>query len=586
MSTILPQATRRRAFRRIGTVLRAYWLRLTLALVLGLVTATAGLAGPWAVGRLVDELSTAPVLEPVLIYTGIVAAAGVVAAVGTWLGAVNLSRALEPAIAQLREETLSAGLALDSRTVERAGRGDLVSRIADDSREVSTAATTVMPLVVQSLFTVVVAAVGMAALDWRLGITGLVAIPLYWSTLHAYLPRSGPLYRQEREAFGVRTQRLLGGIGGATTLRAYGAEETELHRIDTASARARDISITVFRFLTWAFSRNNRAEAIVLVLLLSVGFLLVSADAVTVGAVSTAALIFHRLFGPIGVLVGMFDQVQSAGASLVRMVGLIETAETDLPIGESSPSAGVGICLRGVKHSYDGQRTVVSGVDLGIQPGEHVAVVGATGAGKSTVAQMVAGLLIPDRGVVLIGGVPVEEVAPAQLRSAVAMVSQEVHNFRGSVLDNVRIANPAADDSQVHAALAAVGADRWVARLADAGQTLIGDGGYRLSPVQDQMLALARLHLADPEFVVLDEATAEAGSGGAGALDAAAAAVLAGRGALIVAHRLSQAAAADRVIVMDHGRIIESGTHVELSTGSGPYSRLWDAWRGEGPVGG
>src|SRR5699024_9589237 len=189
--------------------------------------------------------------------------------------------------------------------------------------EVSEAATSVIPMLVRSGFTVIVSAIGLAAVDWRLGLVGLVALPMYWSTLRWYLPRSGPIYRAERAAFGTRASRLLGGICGHRTLHAYDAQDSDLGRITDASAHARDLGIGVFRFITRAFSRNNRAEVTVLALLLVVGFFLVEAGMITAGAVTTAALLFHRLFNPIGALVGMADQVQSAGASLVRMVGVI-----------------------------------------------------------------------------------------------------------------------------------------------------------------------------------------------------------------------------------------------------------------------
>lgn len=581
MSDTLARAGAGRSFRYLATALRPRWPLLTAVVTIGLITAIAGLAGPWVVGRLVDTLTAGSSFAPVARYAAVVLVAGAVAGLGTWAGAKLLASALEPAIAGLREHVLAAGLDIDTQTVEKAGRGDLVSRIADDSREISHAATTVVPLVVQSLFTVIVSAVGMMSVDWRLGIIGLVAVPLYWSTLRAYLPRSGPLYRREREAFGVRTQRLLGGVGGAATLRAFAAEDTELRRINDASARARDLSISVFRFLTWAFSRNNRAEAITLVLILCVGFLLVDSGELTAGAVSTAALIFHRLFGPIGTLVGMFDQVQSAAASLVRMVGVIDAVGSVGRPPRREPDPTAGIHLTAVTHRYDPDRAVVEDLDLLIHPGERVAMVGATGAGKSTVALIAAGLLTPTEGTVRVAGVPAPDLDPAQLRGVVAMVSQEVHCFRGSVLDNVRIARPTADDAEAAAALTAVGADRWLDALAEGAETVIGDGGHRLTPVQEQMVALARVELADPDFVILDEATAESGSGGAGDLDAAAEVVLRDRGALIIAHRLNQAAAADRVLVMGEGRIIESGTHEELRSGGGLYSRLWAAWRGE-----
>src|SRR5699024_9529998 len=419
MSTILASARPKHAFKIAFDQLKPYRLRLLGVLVLGLVTAICGLIGPWAVGVVVDKLLITPDFRQVLGYCLLIVVGGIIAALGTWWGNVLLAWVLEPAIANLRESVLDAALTLDSDTVERAGRGDLVSRVADDSREVSTAASSVIPMVIQAGFTVIVSAVAMTAVDWRLGLIGLIAIPLYWTTLRVYLPRSGPMYTQEREAFGVRTQRLLGAVKGASTFRAYHAEPAKRLRINQASGKARNIAIAVFRFVTWAVSRNNRAECITLIAILGMRFYRVTQDLVTVGAVSTAALIFHRLFGPIGIVVGMFADVQSAAASLTRMVGVIETAQSHSPGTASAPNEAT-LRLVDVSHAFDGL-TVIDGVNLEISAGEHLAVVGATGAGKSTLALIATGLLAPTSGTVLLNDSDIADIAPDQLRSAIAM---------------------------------------------------------------------------------------------------------------------------------------------------------------------
>ena len=609
----LPTASGRRVLTSVRPLLTQRVGLLALIAVSGLATAMAGLVGPWVVGGLVDDLRADASMRPVLAGVVWILGAGIVGGVGTWLGRWWMGSLAEPAVASLREDVLDSALAVDSAVVESGGRGDLVSRVAEDSRVVTEATSVVLPMFLQSLFVVVVSAAGMTAVDWRLGLVGLIAVPMYYLTLRWYLPRSGPIYREERIAFGVRSQRMLGGIGGAATLRAYEAEPVELERIDGASARARDLSIGVFRFITRAFSRNNRAEAVVLAALLITGFFLVEAGEMTAGGVATAALLFHRLFNPIGTLVAMFDQIQSAGASLSRMVGVIDlpgqklversgeegeagkdgaakndgAAKKDRAAdGEAEdrrapadpPGPGPALHLSGVGHEYEPGHPVLAGVDLRIDPGEVVAVVGATGAGKSTLAQIAAGTVPPSTGSVRLGADAVRCLPAAELRGRISMVSQEVHVFSGTLADNVRVPAPEATDEEVSAALAAVGARRWVQSLPERERTEVGDGGHRLTAMQEQMLALARIVLADPEVVILDEATAEAGSSGARELEIAAQAVLTGRGALVVAHRLSQAVSADRVLVMAHGRVVESGTHQELSQGEGVYARLWEAW--------
>ncbi len=313
-------------------------------------------------------------------------------------------------------------------------------------------------------------------------------------------------------------------------------------------------------------------------MVLCVGFLVMRDNATTVGAVTAAALYFLRLFGPIGGLLFTFDRFQSMGAALSRLVGIASLAPSAAPNANTVVKEGE-IAFLGVGHEYVAGKPVLHDVNLRIAAGERIALVGATGAGKTTVGAIAAGTLRPTAGTVLVDGTPCDPALSAA-NSRMFLVTQDAHAFAGTIRDFLTLVKPGATDEVVHRALTATFADRWVAALPDGLNTVIGDAGHQLTPDQVQHLALARIVIGDPWFVVMDEATAEAGSTGARVLERAAEEAMRGRTALVVAHRLTQARLADRILVMHDGGIIEEGTHDQLLALDGRYAELWRAWSG------
>lgn len=568
----LPVASTRETRAATWRLLRERRGRLAATSAVLLLAAVCGLATPALLGVLVDQVvEGAQTSDLVAVAAGLLGAGLATAALGM-VGRVMLATLCETALADLREDVLDSALALPVARVEAAGSGDVVSRVSGDVEAVSDAITGVLPAFTSAALTIALTLVGLGALDWRFALAAVVAVPLQAGALRWFLRRSGPVYRTVRVAEAERTEQVIETVTARRTVVSLGLGAAHEQLVADRSRRAIGLSLHATGLLARFYNQLNLAELVGLSCVLSVGWWLVGSGAASIGAATAAALFFYRLFDPIGTVLGQVDELQKAGAGLARLFGLTGSRATEQTTATTraalpDPGSGVVVVDR-VSFSY-GERQVLDEVSLTVHAGEQVAVVGASGAGKTTLAALVLGIHPPGSGRITVGG-----TWPPQPGTTV-LVSQQVHVFCGTLADDLRLADPTADDARLLTALDTVGAT-WAADL--GLDTPVGAGGHELTADQAQQLALARLVLADPVLAVLDEATAEAGSGASSVLDEAARAALEGRSAIVVAHRLSQAASADRVVVLDAGRVVEEGSHDDLVHAGGTYARLWQAW--------
>lgn len=546
-----------------------------LAIILLAAGSVANIYVPIFLGRIVDAVvgeAELSLLRLTIYLVGVAIAGGVLSAAGFYF----LSRITERVIANLREDMVGTALGLPTHRVEDAGSGDLVSRSTDDVAELSTAVTETIPVLTTSTFAIITTAAALVTLNWQFIAVVVCALPIYWLAAKMYLKVAPGRYASERAAMANRARRVLEAIHGRETVTAFALEKDMHERINEASEAVRDKAYrarrTMFSLQLWMAA----VEFTMLAAGLIVGFYVVRTGDLTVGAVTSAMLMLIRLRGPLMSLMRVLDTIQSGYASLSRIVGVvIDPPKPVSPSGAPEPEGRV--VMSDVSFSY-GNGWAVEDVSLSIGPGETVALVGASGAGKTTVAALLSGLRVPTSGDVRIDGVEVSQLSDAERVARLAMVSQDVHVFSGTLREDLSLANPAATDEEMLEALERVDA-RFMDNLIDGLDTVVGARGVQLEPVEAQQLALARILLLDPKVVVMDEATAEAGSVGAGHLEAAAEEVTKGRAALVVAHRLDQASQADQILVMDNGRIVEQGTHEQLLRLDGRYQKLWAAWQ-------
>ncbi|WP_415949480.1 ABC transporter ATP-binding protein [Streptomyces sp. KLOTTS4A1] len=580
--SLLPTATGARTFATVRGLLRQH-RGLTAVAVTVLVLGTGvGLLTAPLLGRIVDLVvarsGAGALTVPMLLLLAVALGRGVATAIGASL----VARLGETVLTDLRERFVGRALRLPLDRVERAGSGDLTSRVTADVTLIAKAVRQALPEFAAALLTIALTLVGLAVLDWRFLLAVLLAVPVHYLTVRWYIPRAATVYAGHRVAGGALQHQLLDSIGGVRTVRAFRLTTGHEQALEQRSKAAVSLALQGIRLVSGFFSRLNAGEFVGLTAVLATGFLLVENGSVSIGTATAAALYFHSLFNPINAALFLIDDAQSAGASLARLVGVSDLPAEPEREGTATPVDG-SVKISALSHAYVDGHPVLDGIDLEIRAGERVALVGASGAGKTTLAKLVAGVHEPTGGAIVLGGVDTRELGPAGVRRAVTLISQEVHVFAGPLAEDLRLARPGATDEELRAALARVEALDWVEGLPESLATVVGEGGHRLTVTQTQHLALARLVLKDPPMAILDEATADAGSAGARVLEQAAARALQGRTGLMVAHRLPQAASADRVVVLDRGRVVETGTHGELVAADGHYATLWAAWSDSRP---
>lgn len=574
-----PFRIRRAAVRLVRQDGRAF----AALLALNALASGAGLVAPWLLGRVIDEVRAgggAGTVDRLALTILVFALAQLLLA--RYAGLVG-HRFGERTLARVREQFADRALALPASVVERAGPGDLTTRGTVDVAAVGITLRDVGPDVliaaVQALF--ILGAV--FVLNPLLGACGVLGLLGIWFAVRWYLRRALTAYLAEGAANSALAEQLAATAAGARTVEALGLQQSRIdacHRAIEECLRTRTRTLFLRSVL---FPAVDISYVVPVAGVLLIGGVLHSHGAMSLGAVVASALYLRQLSQPLDTILQRVEQLQSSSASFARVEGI--GVVPHVPSVRSRTPADDRIAVTGVHYAYGGggdDADVLHGVDLTVRPGEHLAIVGPSGAGKTTLGRLLAGVDVPRTGSVTVGGVPVAGLTSDRLRRQVVLVTQEHHVFLGTIRDNLRIAAPSATDAELRAALAAVGAE-WAGELPDGLDTDLGAAGHRPDGAQAQQLALARVVLADPHTLILDEATALLDPRTARHTERALAAVLEGRTVIAIAHRLQTAHDADRVAVMEAGRITELGAHDDLVAADGAYAALWRSWHADRP---
>jgi len=568
-----------RILRRAARLLRPQARRMAVALALVVTWTITVLAGPYLVRIGIDHgikendrgaLNTA-------VYGYVVVAVVAYVAYRAWF--LLISRVGEEFLRDMRIGVFAHLQRLSMPYYDREKAGVIVSRMTSDIDSLAELVQLGLAMFVANGLLLVVSVGVLASVSWQLLLLCAIALPPVFLASIKFQRDSNDAYLDVRDNIGATLSHLQEGIAGVRVVQAFGREDVEVGRFRRGNRRLYDSHMRSVWISAWYMPVIELAGWGTTALALGVGGWWVHEGMVTVGTVAFFVLALANLFEPVQQLSQLFNTVQSAGAGLHKLFDVLDTP-VDVPERPGAidlPLRG-DIDVEGVSFGYEPDVPVLWDVSLHIPAGTRLALVGPTGAGKSTLAKLIARLYDPTSGAVRFGGVDLRDATVASLRQRVAVIPQEGFLFNGTIRDNVRLARDGATDDEVDAALRSVGAYDRFASLPDGVDTEVRERGSRLSAGEKQLVSLARAALANPAVLVLDEATSSLDPGTEALVEAAVDRLRQGRTVVVIAHRLSSAARADLVGVVVDGRLVELGRHRQLVAAGGHYARLYDTW--------